>query len=268
MKFYRHLVRNNDSEFNRSRNGLMRHLKLISLIILFAINLYNQSLAQTSLNNQKIDGYRGIWFTLGQFSEYGDKYSGGLGTYTAKHLPLAIYALEVNKTFFVYGGTSFANEKHLLCMISYYDHKTKTVPKPTVVYDKLGVDDPHDDPSLAIDNNGFLWVFVSGRGRARMGFKYKSDQPYSTDSFTQITEEEMTYPQPLYDQQNGFSQEDLENMLPLECVQLIQDSHAGLLGVMLLITDMAGKPITRPSNPCGLFNALKQAGMESHGIRI
>ncbi len=27
-------------------------------------------------------GYRGIWFTLGQFSEGGDKYSGGLGTYT------------------------------------------------------------------------------------------------------------------------------------------------------------------------------------------
>ncbi|HWI59696.1 MAG TPA: hypothetical protein VNZ22_20885, partial [Bacillota bacterium] len=38
------------------------------------------------------DGYRGIWFTLGQPSEYGDKYSGGLGTYTANHIPLAIYA--------------------------------------------------------------------------------------------------------------------------------------------------------------------------------
>jgi len=53
----------------------------------------------------KDDGYRGIWFTLGQFSDapygrgswksfwdYGDKYSGGLGTYTAKHVPIAIYA--------------------------------------------------------------------------------------------------------------------------------------------------------------------------------
>src|SRR3546814_873964 len=45
-----------------------------------------------SLNNEKVDGYQGIWFTLGQFSEYGDKYSGGLGTYTAKHIPLAIYS--------------------------------------------------------------------------------------------------------------------------------------------------------------------------------
>ena len=31
----------------------------------------------------KDDGYRGIWFTLGQPSEYGEKISGGLGTYTA-----------------------------------------------------------------------------------------------------------------------------------------------------------------------------------------
>ena len=39
-------------------------------------------------------------------AEYGDKYSGGLGTYTAKHHPLAIYSEEANKTFFVYGGTT------------------------------------------------------------------------------------------------------------------------------------------------------------------
>ncbi len=160
--------------------------------------------AQSTLNNQKMDGYKGIWFTLGQFSEYGDKYSGGLGTYTAKHRPLAIYAAEVEKTFFVYGGTTAPDEKHLLCMVSYYDHKTKLVPKPTVVFDKIGVIDPHDDPSLAIDKDGFIWVFVSGRGQRRPGYKYKSDKPYSIDSFTQITEEEMTYPQPVYDDEHGF----------------------------------------------------------------
>nr|MBI1232773.1 hypothetical protein [Cytophagales bacterium] len=50
---------------------------------------------------KEINGYKGIWFTLGQFSEYGDKYSGGLGTYTAKHIPLAVYSPEAKKTFFV-----------------------------------------------------------------------------------------------------------------------------------------------------------------------
>src|SRR5919206_382540 len=64
----------------------------------------------------KVDGYRGIWFELGQKSEYGDKYSGGLGTYTANHVPIAIYAPKVGKTFFVYGGTTNADERHLLCM--------------------------------------------------------------------------------------------------------------------------------------------------------
>jgi hypothetical protein len=159
---------------------------------------------QQNLNNQQINGYKGIWFTLGQFSEHGDKYSGGLGTYTAKHRPLAIYAPEVKKTFFVYGGTTAPDEKHLLCMISYFDHKDKVVPKPTVVHDKLGVDDPHDNPSLAIDPEGYLWVFVSGRGRKRPGFKYKSNQPFDISSFTQITEEEMTYPQPHWDDGNGL----------------------------------------------------------------
>ncbi|HIC19957.1 TPA: hypothetical protein EYO77_17780 [Candidatus Poribacteria bacterium] len=38
-------------------------------------------------SSNKVNGYQGIWFTLGQFFEEGDKYSGGLGTYTAK-LPI------------------------------------------------------------------------------------------------------------------------------------------------------------------------------------
>src|SRR5262249_50645451 len=69
------------------------------------------------------DGYRGIWFTLGQFSKHGDKYSGGLGTYTANHTPMAVYSPEADKTFFTYGGT-IAGQRHLLIMASYYDHKT------------------------------------------------------------------------------------------------------------------------------------------------
>lgn len=156
------------------------------------------------IHRQKADGYRGIWFTLGQFSSYGDKYSGGLGTYTAKHVPLAVYAPAVNKTFFVYGGTTAPDQKHLLCMVSYYDHEKDLVPRPTIVHDKAGVDDPHDNPSLMIDDKGYLWVFVSGRGRARPGFKYRSLEPYSVEAFEQISEEEMTYPQPWHIPEHGY----------------------------------------------------------------
>lgn len=50
----------------------------------------------------------------------------------------------------------------------------------------------------------------------------------------------------------------LAELLPLECVQLIQNSFADLLGVMLVITDMNGNPITRPSHTCGLFDVISQ----------
>lgn len=153
--------------------------------------------------SDKDDGYRGIWFTLGQKSEHGDKYSGGLGTYTANHVPMAIYSKEADKTFFVYGGAK-QGKRHLLAMASYYDHRRGVVPRPTIVHDKQGVDDPHDNPSLALDGQGHLWVFVSGRGQKRPGFIYRSAKPYSTESFALVDEREFTYPQPRWMEGKGF----------------------------------------------------------------
>jgi len=150
------------------------------------------------------NGYKGIWFTLGQFSTYGDKYSGGLGTYTSSHIPVAIYAKQVNKTFFTYGGTTAKDEKHLLIMLSYYDHKNKNVPKPVIVYDKVGVNDPHDNASLSIDDGGYIWVFVSGRNTSRPGLIFKSRKPYDIYDFEKIKEGEMTYPQPWWFKEKGF----------------------------------------------------------------
>lgn len=173
----------------------------------FSLLLFAYTLAPVFAHEdapRKIDGYRGIWFALGQKSEYGDKYSGGLGTYTAKHRPMAIYSAEANKTFFVYGGTTEANERHLLAMISYFDHATGKVPKPTAVHDKLTVNDPHDNPSLSIDGQGHLWVFVSGRAKARPGFIYRSVRPYDINEFELIEESEFTYPQPWWTADHGF----------------------------------------------------------------
>ena len=140
-------------------------LKIFILLFFTTVNSYSQ--------NAVTNGYKGIWFTLGQFSEYGDKYSGGLGTYTADHIPIAIYSSKAKKTFFTYGGTTGSDDRHLLIMISYFDHRTGMVPKPVIVYDKQGVDDPHDNASLSIDNEGFIWVFVSGRSRAGLDLYLK-----------------------------------------------------------------------------------------------
>lgn len=178
-------------------------LRMILLIpaLLLPVGL---SMAEDPPGQNRADGYMGIWFTLGQFSEYGDKYSGGLGTYTANHIPIAVHAPEAEKTFFVYGGTTGPEERHLLIMASWYDHRHHRVPKPTIVHDKQGVDDPHDNPSLAIDPEGHLWIFISGRGSRRPGYIYRSSEPYSTDRFERISEREMTYPQPWWVEGRGF----------------------------------------------------------------
>lgn len=47
-------------------------------------------------------------------------------------------------------------------------------------------------------------------------------------------------------------------LAPGSCVQPIIDLLADMLGVMLVVTDMHGVPITDVSNPCGLFNTVAQ----------
>ena len=173
-------------------------------IICLGAMLASASVSSAAEVMKKADGYQGIWFELGQKSEHGDKYSGGLGTYTTSHVPIAIHAPKANKTFFVYGGT-IPGKKHLLIMASWYDHATGMVPRPTIVHDKQGVDDPHDDASLCIDGQGHVWVFVSGRGNARPGFIYRGTKPYDIEAFELIAQRDrMAYPQPWFVEGEGF----------------------------------------------------------------
>lgn len=55
---------------------------------------------------------------------------------------------------------------------------------------------------------------------------------------------------------NGSS---LRELLPVTCAQLIQDAFADILGVMMVVTDMQGQPVTEISNPCGFYAALTQS---------
>jgi hypothetical protein len=172
-----------------------RELLAIGLAFLLAGGILRQAAAADPA--PRADGYRGIWFTLGQFSKHGDKYSGGLGTYTANHNPMAVYSAAADKTFFTYGGT-IEGQRHLLIMASYFDHKTGQVPRPKIVHDKQGVNDPHDNGSINLDDRGYVWIFISGRARSRPGFKYRSKEPFSVAAFERVSEEEMTYPQPWF----------------------------------------------------------------------
>jgi hypothetical protein len=178
--------------------SLTRVLVLICLTPVLFQSGYSQA-----LNNSRFLGYRGIWFTLGQTERmiadgysglYGDKYSGGLSfAWSHTVAPMAVYVPEVDKTFFVYGGTTEPDATYLLAMASYYDHANHRVPRPTIVRDQMGVDDPHDNPSITIDDEGFIYVFVAGRGRRRPGQIFRATEPYSVDKFEEIISREQTY---------------------------------------------------------------------------
>ncbi|MCL2743307.1 MAG: BNR-4 repeat-containing protein [Planctomycetaceae bacterium] len=138
------------------------------------------------LLNQKDDGYRGIWY-MNQPSndEFVFKYSGGLGTYLTNLTPFAFYAPKVDKTFFCYGGTDKETENTLLHEISYFDHKTGTVPRPTILLDKK-TNDAHDNPVINIDDKGYIWIFSSSHGTSRPSFIHRSKKPYDIEEFERI----------------------------------------------------------------------------------
>lgn len=148
-------------------------------------------------------GYRGIWyFNQPSNDEYVYKYSGGLGTYCAKHFPFAIYAPAVDKTFFCYGGTA-EDKRELLHMVSYYDHAAGVVPRPTLLLNKH-TDDAHDNPVIQMDDTGHIWIFSSSHGAARPSYISRSVKPYDVAEFEHVSTTNFSYPQPHYIPGRGF----------------------------------------------------------------
>ncbi|MFW6133933.1 MAG: BNR-4 repeat-containing protein [Planctomycetota bacterium] len=136
--------------------------------------------------NATADGYRGIWYAVQPSGdEYVYKYSGGMGTYCAKHQPFAVHCPEVGKTFFCYGGAPADDPRRLLHMVGFYDHATGTVPRPTIVMDKA-TPDAHDNPVIAVDDAGCIWVFSTAHGRDRPSFIHRSAAPYDISRFQRV----------------------------------------------------------------------------------
>ena len=105
----------------RIRNNLIIGLAINIVLVLsaFSLNSGQEKPGSPVTINEKDTGYRGIWY-MNQPSddEYVYKYSGGLGTYCAKHKPFAVYCEKVKKTFFCYGGTTGDSNRKLVHMIS------------------------------------------------------------------------------------------------------------------------------------------------------
>ncbi len=187
-----------------------RALSAITAIVClwFAISAMAEG-ADSSQNHllPTADGYRGIWY-MNQPSrdEYKYKYSGGFATYPQQHIPIAYYCKEVNKTFFCFGGTTAqtgSDKQDLLHMVSYYDHATGKVPRPVVLLDKH-TDDAHDNPTLMVDDAGFIWIFSPSHGTSRPSYIHKSRKPYSIEAFDRIMVTNFSYPEPWWLPGQGF----------------------------------------------------------------
>ncbi len=158
-------------------------------------------LAASVQASEKGDGYRGIVYA------HGGKYAGGLGTFPNAIHPFAVYRKEVNKTFFCFGGVP--KQTNSLCsMVGYYDHATATVPRPTIVV-RRNTGDAHDNPCIAMDDRGYLWIFSPPHGMSTgAGIHiHKSTRPYSIDDFEEIPKanyEWFAYPQPWFIPGKGF----------------------------------------------------------------
>lgn len=154
--------------------------------------------------NERDNGYRGIWYAnQPQGDAYHYKYSGGFATYPQQIIPHAIYAPAANRTYFCYGGRP-AQRNTVLDMVSFYDHTTGLVPRPTIVLARQ-TDDSHYNPTLALDQAGYVYVFCNSHGQGyELGqddptfgkaFIYRSAAPYSTDSFVCLRSDNFSYSQ-------------------------------------------------------------------------
>ncbi len=180
----------------------MRCRRLLNLstacyaVVIATLSLASAARAEdASLTLEQDTGYRGIWYQNQQTGdEYAYKYSGGMPTYPQQHMPIAVHAPAANKTFFVYGGTTPDN-KTLLHMVSYFDHQTNSVPRPRILLDKKTTD-AHDNPTLNIDADGYLWIFSNSHGTSRPSYVHRSTRPYSIDAFQRVATTNFSYGQP------------------------------------------------------------------------
>jgi hypothetical protein len=165
---------------------------------------------------QPQDAFRGIWH--GQpdfFPEYGPKYGGGLGTYPYQTRPMAVYSAAARKTFFCWGGTTAASDPWtrpwdfvsggLLQMVSAFDHARDCLLEPICVFDKWCAD-PHDNPALQIDGEGYLWLFSPSHGEwTTRSFIHRSKRPFDHTAWETVSDGPLfAYPQPWYDVRWGW----------------------------------------------------------------
>jgi len=133
---------------NKIDRKLIIGLALVSLWFLGELNAGIAPVPKMDIEK----AFEGNWY------ENGATYTGATGTYSAKNRPNAVYVASQSKTFFVYGG------KYFTPMISYYDHSTGLIAEsvlvgPQTIMSGFRKEDAHTNPSMMIDDDGYIFVF-------------------------------------------------------------------------------------------------------------
>jgi hypothetical protein len=186
---------------------------------LLAATLFPMSATAATYTAPQADGYRGVWYEITNGSGGGsqdyrqNKYGGAMATYPQQHAPIAIRkqnaAGGIDRTYFVFGGDGGGSTTPN--MVGYYDHTTGLMARPRTILTR-GQLDAHENPTLAIDDEGHLFVFSSGHGSSRKAIITKSASPWEIDRWDRVLEldggsskrETFSYGQPHYVSGQGF----------------------------------------------------------------
>lgn len=128
--------------------------------------------------------FRGVWYGSGRQNTlpgHAYVYAGGKATYSAWHRPMAVYAAEVNKTFFVFGD---ARNRPA---VSVFEHEAGRFAAPLA----LGTNpdgNAHRNPTLLIDEDGYLFVFYGYHGGAQPIHVLRSRYPYDMTSWVRMAD--------------------------------------------------------------------------------
>lgn len=123
------------------------------------------------------------WYKLPYWDHNGyPKYSGALGTYTAKHIPIAVNGSGVDYYTFSENSSGDLNI-----------YIADSLGNKTIVRTIENVIDPHDN---AVVNywDGYIWVVAAARGSKRIGYSYRSKYKNDISEFIQVGSGYWAYP--------------------------------------------------------------------------
>lgn len=163
--------------------------------------------------------YESSWYELPWWDHNGyPKYSGAMGTYTAKHIPIAVRG--DGKDYYIFSDNSSGN-------LEIYVGDSEG--GRTLVHTTPDVVDPHDN---AVINyfDGYVYVVVSARANKRIGYSYRSKYRDDTSEFILLDSGWWAYPQLwqdalLYTDYDESNNRELYSRNSLCDVKLVEGGH-------------------------------------------